>query len=329
MKKKEYINFLRFICCLFVIMIHVIEGWLITNPKINDFRFLFDCVLIQPFIRTAVPIFVMISGSLLLNPDKNISIDKLKTYISKMILILLTFGLFYCTIESIFNFGFSNMFLVIKTSIKNLFEEKSWAHLWYIYMLIGLYIITPILREFVKNDNKKNVNFILISLFILSVFIPTFNQIFNLQITTFKLNSLVYIFIYLLGYYIANTSIISKKMTYICGVIGFIGYLLMSYYLKINSQNNLFVILESIFIFYTFSKSNIKSNKFINLVADNSLGIYIIHAFWLNIINKAFNIYPDILPIFIGEFIFLIVTFILSLFSSMILKKIPFIKKIV
>lgn len=33
----------------------------------------------------------------------------------------------------------------------------SWVHMWYIYMLIGLYMLTPVLRSFVKIADEKEM----------------------------------------------------------------------------------------------------------------------------------------------------------------------------
>ena len=134
-------------------------------------------VLLQPLIKFAVPSFIMISGCLLLNPKRNININKIKKYILKMISILLVFGFAYCLLENIFDFGFDNIFKLIYESIINLFQEKSWDHMWYIYMLIGLYMITPLLRKFVDTADSDVAKFVLVMMFIFSIVIPMINTI--------------------------------------------------------------------------------------------------------------------------------------------------------
>ena len=56
----------------------------------------------------------------------------------------------------------------IATAFINTLQNKSWGHLWYLYMLVGLYLITPVLKIFVKNASHievKNIQ-LLISVFI-------------------------------------------------------------------------------------------------------------------------------------------------------------------
>ena len=101
-------------------------------------------------------------------------------------------------------------------------------------------------------------------------------------------------------------------------------------YSLINNNNICFIAMWSIFIFYLFSNNTIKikENKAINIIAKYSFGIYLVHTFWLNIINKGFKIYPDVLPVFIGEFAFWIITVGLSFISCVILYRLPLLRKI-
>ena len=72
----------------------------------------------------------------------------------------------------------------------------------------------------------------------------------------------------------------------------------------------------------------IKNNKIIECISKYSLPIYLVHPFWLNILNKGLGIYPDVLPDIIGEIVFFMYALILSLITSIILYKLPIIKKI-
>lgn len=330
--KIEWIIVLRAVACMSVVMIHVIAGWTDGADSVNlsGIRWFIDCVILQALTRFAVPCFIMISGCLLLNPQRDINIGKIKKYIVKMLSILAIFGFVYCVIENLFNDGTSHLFKLLYESLFNLFQEKTWAHMWYLYMLVGLYIMTPILRKFVENTDLPTAKFTLLMLFILSVVVPTLNEIFKIKITTFYLSSFHYLFMYLIGYYLVYTDIVKDKYIYIGGMIGIIGYLLLSYFLGTTSQTNAFMILETMLIIKLFAtgKIRIKNNQFIHCISKYSLGIYIIHTFWLNLLNKGFGIYPDVLPMIIGEGIIFLYALILSTVSSAILYRLPILKKL-
>ena len=330
-KKKEWIIFLRAFACMAVVMIHVIDGWLVSaNIKLNGSRFILDEIIIQPLIRWAVPIFIMISGYLLLDPKKDITIKKIIKYINRMFLILLTFGFFYCILENLFTYGIGNLWKILYLSLFNLIQGKSWTVMWYIYLLIGLYIITPILRCFIKNASNEEIKFVVISLMLLSIFIPTINRIFNIELTTFYLDIFEYITIYLLGYVIAN-NYFDKKYIYCFGIIGILGYILCSINnILLCDQNGIFIVLMSIFIFYYFSNNSnkFKNNKVIERISNDSFGIYLVHTFWLNVLNKGFKLYPSSMPILAGELTFFITVLLISIVSVEILKKLPLFKSI-
>ncbi len=280
--------------------------------------------------RFAVPCFIMITGCLLLNPKKKIDNDKIKSYISRMLLILISFGFAFAFIETYISSDNKNMSHIFLFAISNLIQGNAWEHMWYIYCLIGLYILTPFLRKFTEHAKIKEAKDLLISLFLFTTLIPTINFIFHLKISTFYLEGLNYLFIFLCGYYITNTDIFSDKHIYIGGIIGIIGYALCCYFNIYHSQLSVFMILETVFIVRLFSseKIKIKPNKFINIISKYSFSIYLVHCFWLNLLNKGFHIYPDILPPIIGEITFYIYALVLSLITSIMLYKIPILKKI-
>lgn len=331
-KKIEWIVNLRAFACMAVVLLHASEMWIDSKAKFLNLstqrQFLYK-MIIPMLTRFAVPTFVMISGCLLLNPKRDVSVQKVKKYILKMLCLLGTFGFAFCLIENIFNFGMSDIGRLIYKSIFDLLQAKSWGHMWYLYMLIGLYMLTPILREFVKHADRNTAKFTLSMLFIVAAVIPTINQIFGLSITTFYLYMFAYIFMYLMGYYIVYTNVITDKMIYIGGVIGIIGHVVLSYFVK-SFSTNVFILLETMLIVKLFSSGKIKirNNKFINIVSKYSLGIYLVHAFWVNLAFKGFGIYPDRLPMGIGEIVFFAYVLIASIITSVVLYKIPILKKL-
>lgn len=313
-------------------MIHVIEGWLklFGEGALSRNRWLLNCVIFRTLIRFAVPCFIMITGCLLLNPKKDMTVDKIKIYLKRILLVLAIFGFTFAFIEAFISINNKNLINIVLVALSNLIQGNVWNHMWYLYCLIGLYILTPLLRKFVKDFSEKEVKFTLICLFILSCLIPTINHIFKLNISTFYLEGLNYLFIYLCGYYITCTNIFKEKYFYIGGLIGIVGFFICCYFNVYNSQMNVFMILEAMAIVKLFSteKIKIKPNKFINLISKYSFTIYLVHCFWINILYKGFHLYPNILPIFIGELAVYIYALLLSLITAIILNKLPFFKKI-
>ncbi len=339
-ERIEWIVVLRAFACMAVVMIHVIGDYYsnFQYDNTNQYeivRAFINQVLLQPFIRYAVPVFIMISGCLLLNPQRNVTINKLVKYIIRtiilLVLLLLFSSLMFNLKKEIF-YDMPSFIKWIKYSIKMfvsclIIDLNTFALAWYPPMLIGLYLLTPILRIFTKHAKPETVSFVLITLFICSCVIPTVNVYFNLNIINFSEVSSV-VFLYLIGYYIVHTNLIKNTYIYLGGIIGFICYFIASYF-GVSHQLDMFMILESMMIFKLFSSSKIKikNNKIINCISKYSLGIFLTHCFWMKFFAKI-NIYFTIFPIFIGEFLYWAYILIISLVTSMILYRLPLIKKL-
>ena len=89
-KKESWIELLRAICILSVIMNHTCMT-IINNTGITEIGVYSYAVLDEIFmlVRFAVPCFLMISGYLLLDPNKEIAMPKLMRYIIRMFVVLL------------------------------------------------------------------------------------------------------------------------------------------------------------------------------------------------------------------------------------------------
>ena len=193
----SYINSLRLIATLGVVFLHASAGILdlreIPNP--ND-KFMHTCFKYS--MQFAVPIFVMISGALFLNPAKAIGYPlMLHKYVKRIALALLIFGLPMCFVETYFG----NTGGGVINSITHFVTGHSWTHMWYLYMLIGLYLITPIIKPFVTKASDRDWTAALVLMFVMSSLFPTLNAM-GAGLTSWMIISTPYIFIYMLGYWL-------------------------------------------------------------------------------------------------------------------------------
>lgn len=118
--------------------------------------------------RWGVPILVMISGSLFLSRD--ISLERLyKKNILKLVIVFIIWSLCY---SSIFN-------IIVSYSLKNFISAfiKGHYHLWFLYMIIGLYMITPFLRKIIEDE--RMTRYFLLLAFVFSVIIPEITSVIN------------------------------------------------------------------------------------------------------------------------------------------------------
>lgn len=205
--REHYLDLLRAVSALAVIVIHVsANNWYGYIGSYNWIVF----TIYEGITRAAVPVFFMISGSLLLS--KRYSFKKLCLKIIKLLIFLFVWAYIYKVIQAPSEYG---SIFGIMNSIYETIYGNSYVHLWFIYSIIALYFISPILSLFVHNNSSKKIFYTIIAIFILDNLVAIYICLFNPPFITE--NILKYIYTYSIGY---------------------IGYFLLGYYLRITEFTN-------------------------------------------------------------------------------------------
>ncbi len=195
-KSTDWLDGVRWLATIAVITIHVVAPYLYQYGQISIVNWnIYN--LIDSFSRFAVPFFVMLSGALLLNRNI-ILVDFIKKRFLRILIPFLFWSVaytFYHYLE--FESQDPNYLIYFFKSLK----EGASYHFWYIYMLIGLYLAIPILNKWLLNtDDKLIIYFLFLWFFglIINFFEINFHKDFSLTFFTGYLGYLI------LGYYIAN-----------------------------------------------------------------------------------------------------------------------------
>ena len=340
MKKELWIEKLRVIATMAVVMQHVIGGTYVSNPSnVPQYRVIFDCDLLIVLTKWAVPVFLMITGYFLLDPNKELSGAKIEKYIKRMLWVLLTFGLGYCLIESYVNYIDEGIGKVVTNSLINLITGNSWDHMWYVYMLIGIYAVTPIIKAFINNSSDKGLKEMLLRLFVMTIVLTTIKCYTGINVSNFYMFDEPYLFYYMFGYCISKIRISAKWWM----LLGSVASICMSIVVgvDITFKDSVFryngvcvaVLAMSIFaVGYNCSKNSRGQqgmNWVVEFLSKRSFCIYLVHTFFLNLMYKGLNMYPTDLPIAVGESVYLAIALVGSFIAYEILSRIPFIKKII
>lgn len=348
-KKSErllYPDFLRIIAAFAVVLIHAISNfWYITKPQNSEWLYL---EIADSLLRFSVPIFVMISGLFMLDPNRP---KPLKDLYTKNIFKIFTAYVFWSCIYVVFNFFFSEIYdkysgiTLIKVLIKNIAYGGDY-HLWYLPMLLGLYIATPIFRKIVENKNLLQYFLLLWFVFTLCVNfckgLQPLEKISNLfAIFKFPI-ALEYSGYYCLGYYLHNLKI-SKKQTYLSYILGALSLIVINFLTIYFSANQnigiitffdylspftafytigIFIFFKNIFEKKTFSQ---KTANFITKASKYTFGSYLSHLLLNRLYFKLFS--QTGIPIILDTFLASIVVFIISMALSAAINKIPFLNK--
>lgn len=348
MKKERliYLDLIRILCIFLVIVIHVVAPVIVKSKVELSYNYV-TMIIIDSICRCSVPLFVMVSGSLLLGNKKSISYKKILSKIIKLLISLIIFSFFYNIVDKLFRgetFGIDFM----KDSVRFILSGKQSNHLWFIYMIIGLYLIIPILNKVISCIEKKEVIYYFVLTIIFSSLIPmglSFTKFSTYQVfSKFNLGVFnIYIAYFLLGYYLNRINLNKNqiKKIYVSGLLSLLITIIMTLLFSMRrnvfcgiffeySSLNVFVYSIFVFIFLKnyFSKISISEKMRKNIIEVSLLtfGVFLIHEFIIDVFTVYYNTFFNRIRLdfpLIGTLMFSIFVFLVSLLISFIISNIP------
>lgn len=309
MKKRESnYELLRIVSAIAVIMLHVSGTYkdAITDETVFGYLYqehMIAALLYNTLSRFAVPCFVMLSGAFLLGNDKN---SNYKFFYKKCMKNVGIHTLLFSVLYFLFSESISCAKIVLRGDeltelllpINDLVKGEPYYHMWYLYMILGIYLLIPMIIDFKKRVGEET--FKKISLFLLPVAtISGWTSEFVLHWSMAKV--ICYVGYLLIGYQIKilcehNTNnkrgmmlillglIIECILTYIqykCVLVGFVEE--NGKYSIVGNFNPL-VVIASILIFVGFS--HIKIHYDLDKVSSCTFYIYLFHAGVWSILAK-------------------------------------------
>lgn len=304
-EKVQYINLLRALATIGVIVIHVTSP-ILKMTYLNNMPYWWIGNIENSAVRFSVPLFLMLSGATLLPKEY-----KLSEFYKKRIFRVLFPFLFWLIVYWIYRWFMldpklrPHQFANILSWATELFLNDGVSkHLWYVYMILFIYLFVPFIGKAVR---KSNHNHLLIFL-ILWTLLCFFTKSMNLSFYHWKgdyfiklLGYLQYSGFLVLGYYLNNIVFRFNKTA----LAAFIVYIItvtvsavFTYSMSKNSQRldlsiysyfSINTIIQSAVIFILIKNIKIR-NKYIimaqNTVSDFSYGIYLVHIIIIGILFR-------------------------------------------
>lgn len=232
-ERNTYLDLTRVIAVVAVVTIHI-SGWFVAYFAPSSTEFLWGNIF-DGISCMAVPIFVMISGALMLDEDRQVDTRQLYTKnIKALVGPLIFWSVLYCGVYTILIPIAEGQTVELWTIGYSLLAGH--YHMWYLYMIIGLYLITPFLRKFVSKENK-NLVLLFIGLSLAAQFtIPILNGLTKIYdravwliswIEKFQLGFVGgYTVYYLLGWYLTHIGVKRKRRLYCLGALSLVATIL-------------------------------------------------------------------------------------------------------
>lgn len=346
--RLAYADLLRVVAALGVIVIHVSGGWLPAFPAgTTNWNILnaWDCLS-----AWCVPVFVMCSGMFLLDPKKQLSYSTLfLRYLLRMITALLFWGTAYAMANTLL-FGRITVQSFLSALYGVLLGNVP-THLWFLYMMVGLYLLTPLLRAFIRGAKRSDLHWFFLVTVVFVSLLPLLLNLRGSQTATLYANKLylnftmafpplAYVGYFVAGYYLKTYSLgrLAEGLIYVLGIAGALLTVGGSSFLNAGTELGQFnglmmgyltpnVCAMSVAVFvlfrYVLGISEERSRRQrAGRLSDYTFGVYLVHIVFLTLLRYFGLSHPPITP-WLGVPLLTLAIAVPSFAVSWLLHKIP------
>ena len=340
-ERTVYFDYLRVAATLAVMVIHIAaRNW--GRVEVGTYEWqVFNWA--DSLVRWSVPVFVMISGALFLSRD--IPVRKLYSkYVLRMTTSFLVWSILYAAIADVST----------TERIERIITGN--YHMWFILMITGLYICTPVIKAITSDETRMKYYLVLSGIFAFAV--PWLVCLVNdfaggghfakgvaaiyADIGVMNLSILMgYPAYYVLGYYLSRTelSVGVRRAIYLAGIAGFVltgaltaavslrsGVALENYYGYFSV--NILLMAAAVFTWFKYNMN--KAGRYAPLMAKlagYSYGAYLVHALVIKELRKQFGLTTMSFQPVAALLLITAIVFVVSFAVSAVLNHIPVVKK--
>ena len=294
-KRLSYLDYIRVVACMMVVAIHVSAEYMFIS---QEWSMVFNIAfLVDKMSRIAVPLFFMISGKLYLSKEKfDFKVFLRKTWFPLLGMYIL-WNLLYAIRRGYSSFGV-------------LLQEGSF-HLWFIPVILGIYLLLPILRSL----NEELLKWLLLITFVTEILLTTLRltlPYFGIVTQIASMQYCSYLFYFLLGYFLDM-----KKGNILYGVLWLLSNICfgcLSIYVFHNigiffEYNHLVVCFEACCFYLMMNGICTKRSLSIERLGSLTLNIYFCHMFFVYLF-KAYG--------FIQKYNMIVVYSMVLIFSAVV-----------
>ena len=329
-KRDISLDLARTIAVMLIVLTHVVEASIDPKAIIDREFSLYKLISFSFFTisRLGVPLFLFISGQLILN--KNFHSDKsiLQFYLHNLLRIIVD-AWCWIFVYHIFLTVCLGQDLGVINLLKSLFfleEQPLMVHMWYIPMIIGYYLIMPFLAIIAKKFSAKILLIPFISFLVAVMVIPTIMG--NITETYNSLLFVTYVIYFLLGFW-SSQGKFNKIPTWLCVFASLLLLILAIIYQLFLAPSCIwydhpFIVFSAFFLFLLIKRTNVKDKtifaKAIRTTSKISFQIYFLHM--ILILSADLLLSRIISNMYIKCAVLGVIVFVLSWITSFIFVKI-------
>ena len=338
-ERNASIDCLRIFSALFVIVNHTIEELFLSYTTPADKTWWVSLIWFW-MSKTAVPVFVMISGYLLLN--RRDSFKKSVERIARTVLVIVLFsGVYYL------NNCYRDPSQVIRVwgFLRSIWGNSITNAYWYLYMYLGLMVMLPILQILSQAMDANAYKYLFLCYAVLvggipflANFVPELTMHSNFNIPIFN----VAVVLFMAGGYFRRYGFMKKWVCLAGYILTLALNVVMSYTMQVRDGDGAFMtldnyqwlplILEGFFIFQLLMQVPIEGRlgKVISWAGAQTFGIYLLSDLLIVYTRFIFDhLYEAGVHLFISRLLWEVSIFMIGLAITAILRLIPPMKRLI
>lgn len=162
------LSYTRILSCFAIVLLHSLFASTVYYGDAMSGADRTAEMAVEHMLMWAVPCFLMVTGALQLDPERTLTTGKLIGYIRRAALALVIFTFLF----QVLDYLQGEETTVITGWIRNLFMGRSWPHMWYLYLLIGLYLMLPFYKMITERASERQILYLIILLIVFVSIIP-------------------------------------------------------------------------------------------------------------------------------------------------------------
>lgn len=298
------------------------------------------------FSRMGVPLFFMVSGYLLLGKSEPLSDFFRKRFVKVGIPTLFWSVAYLLWSVDAYGNGTMGPLAVMISMLKAIYIGDVEIHLWFLYILIGIYLVVPILRVFVSAASRRDLTYFVIIWFVATPFLEMMNRITGFQTALVIPVVVGYVGYFVMGYLLAGVRM-GRRGRLLSGLgcvfsiaVIFFGTNWLSvgsgpidaYFYSYFSPPTVLVSVCGFLLLKDLGQNLGKAGALVRTIASTSFGIFLIHILVIQLLRNGtlgFRLYSWVAPSVYMIPMTGIVVFFISFVVVFVLRKIPVVKMIV
>lgn len=327
MQRNYTQDFIRALAIFLVILLHISAYFMGDNWRQLNGRFWAGDIL-DAFARVCVPLFVMSSGYFLLKEQTEKVEVFFKKRTNKLLVPVIFWGLLYSEYSHAWHASASQIGW-------SFLSGRPYYHMWFLFMLVGLYFVTPFINVLYNHYGLKKMNLLGLGLLGAGIVIDLWNVRFG-NPSLFILWFIPYLGYFILGHTLPKMDYkISAALTFAVYFAASLGLVFAGWWTLMHWGNSEYafdylsplVVVASLAI-YMFLTSFTLRESWLTKIGQLTLGIYLIHILFM---EKLFDLThmritgngaADILSLTLS-------VFLLSWFSIWLISKVPVLKRVI